>query len=145
MSGPQGNNKLLTMEARIATIEANYLRLVEDTHSTAEALERHAERSSEAIEGLISKLAAAKVPQWGALASWAAVILTIVGLLLASINRDQAKSAAELEKQSQQLEILKDKIANLTSDISALKTRQELMTDVILPDIQDKIKDLQVK
>lgn len=127
-----------TMEARIATIEANYLRLVEDTHATADALERHATRSSEAIESLISKLAAAKVPQWGALASWAAVILTIVGLLLASINRDQAKTSAELEKQSHQMEILKEKIATLSSEISALQARQQIFDEMILPELQGK-------
>jgi chromosome segregation ATPase len=128
------------MEARIATIEANYLRLLENTHATADALERHAERSSEAIEGLISKLAAAKVPQWGALASWAAVILTIVGLLLASINRDQAKISTELDKQREQIEVLKEKLSSMSTEVAELKTRQQITTDVILPDMLDKIK-----
>lgn len=146
---------LRKIESRLSIVETNYERLLDDVHTTADSLERHAERTSSAIESIVTKLASAKVPQWGALASWAGVILTIVGLLLASYSRDQSRLETHVSDQSdvserQQREYndtfnrLVDQIRALESQMAELKTMQEVIYGTMLPDIADRVHELEV-
>ena len=130
------------IEARISTVEANYERILEDVHNLADSLERHADRTSTAIESIVDKLAATKVPQWGALASWAAVILTVMGLLMLAYGKDQARIEFIQAKQTAVLESLNDRLMALTVQQAKAEATQTVYESKIIPDMEQLIKEL---
>lgn len=145
---------LRKIESRLSIVETNYERLIDDVHTTADSLERHAERTSSAIESIVTKLASAKVPQWGALASWAGVILTVVGLLLAGYSRDQARletqvadhaSTAERQNNDCMDDFMKihDQIRIIEAALAEVKTKQSIMYDAMIPGIVDRLQELE--
>lgn len=131
--------------SRLATIETNYERLAEDVHGTAAALEKHVERTSLALETLNNKINSYRTPQWSALASWAAIILTIVALLLSGYGEDQGRLETgqknifdKLTAHEQAAQETKIKVGEIRSEYEALKQYEIL-------DLKNTIRDLEIR
>lgn len=88
------------LESRVTAIEAQISSLADDVRTTNRALERHAERTYAAIEQLADRVAQSaqgfnekflqsRVVPWGALAAWAAIILSLVAVATSGHVRDQ--------------------------------------------------------
>lgn len=144
--GPSRDNSadefFRSIEARVSTLEANQERLLDDVHTTADSLEKHAERTSSAIESIISKLASVKAPQWGIMASWAGVILVVVSLLLASYGKDQTRIEDALKAQQAVLDERAKIFEELRAADAQLLSRQNVVFDIFIPDIKKHLETI---
>ena len=135
--------KAVDQDSRLAAVETNYARLDEDVHETAVALEKHVERTSLALETINNKVNASKVPQWSALASWAAIILTIVALLLNGYGEDQSRLETGQQAIFDKLEIHEGAAQDTKIKVGEIKSEYEALKQYEILDLKNKIHELE--
>jgi len=76
------------LEPRVTALETSITSLTEDVRSLGRSLERYADSTTTQITELSSKFSASQKTPWGVLASWAGVVLVIVGMAGSSFIKD---------------------------------------------------------
>lgn len=130
-------------DGRIVSIETNYERISEELHQVTTSMEKHAERTASSLETLNNKINAAKVPQWSALASWAAIILTIVALLLSGYSEDQTRLDTNQKGLIEKIESSGNMADELQIALAALRTEFEAYQRYELKDNKEKTLELE--
>ena len=132
-------------DGRLASIETNYQRLAEDVHGTASALEKHVERTSLALETLNNKISSARVPQWSALASWAAIILTIVALLLSGYGEDQGRLETGQKTIFDKLQLHENAAQETKIKVGEIKSEYDALKQYEILDLKNKVQELETR
>jgi hypothetical protein len=132
-------------DGRLASIETNYQRLAEDVHGTASALEKHVERTSLALETLNNKINSSRVPQWSALASWAAIILTIVALLLSGYGEDQGRLETGQKTIFDKLQLHENAAQETKIKVGEIKSEYDALKQYEILDLKNKVQELETR
>ena len=85
-------------EDRIARLEAGQEALQSNVVQLGKTIEGHAAQTRHAIESLAKQVSDGQRTPWSALASWAAVILVIVGMAGSGYVRDLDRTDAEIKR-----------------------------------------------
>lgn len=84
---------------RLASLETGHLRLVRDVESLSKSVRQLADDVRGDMGKIMSRINEGNRTQWPTLASWAAVILVIIGMMGSGYIRDQARHETMLGKQ----------------------------------------------
>ena len=126
------------LQSRLAALETSYTSLHADVVSLGRALERFSEETRNSMRQLVEQITQTQRPQWGVLASWAGVLIALVGLLggtiAYSINEKvyHSKAVYEISLSSLKDELSKvrevvvdqsSELRNTSKELTVLKER----------------------
>ncbi len=96
-------------EPRITSLESSVKNLTDDISNVIRSVDKYADRTQTQIESLTNKMGESQKPQWGLLASWAGIILTIISMLGYIITKDNNETETTANKA---LELIIEHVVN---------------------------------